>query len=186
LQGSYSKLSSNPVLLFAGFWIASFLIAGLMRIFEVFLNFQQQLHFTWFDPARSLLNFYGFFAMLMFGAIYYILPQVTGLDFPAPKLVRTHFWLAGIGVVLFVAPLAAGGIVQAVHLQNPEIQFLDISRSSLMFLRVSTLGDLLMLVGHLVLACNAVALAVRCYQSSAVAAYSEATADLFKPAEVKS
>ncbi len=185
LEGNYSGLASNPTLLFVGFGACAFVGAGLMRIFAVFVNFQQQLSFTWFEPARNLLGFYGFFAMAMFGAIYYILPQLVGTDFPLPKLVRVHFWLAGLGVLLLALPLAISGILQAAQLQNPDVPFIDIVKSSLAFLRVSTLGDLLLLAGHLMLLANAVGLAVRLYRSRAVAAYSEVTADLFKPVEVK-
>ena len=34
--------------------------------------------FTWFGPAQTQLQLYGFFAMTMFGAIYHLLPRVVG------------------------------------------------------------------------------------------------------------
>jgi cytochrome c oxidase cbb3-type subunit 1 len=185
LAGSYGKLRSNPSLLFAAFSVAAFLAAGLMKIIGTFVDFGHQLEFTWFGPAQALLNFYGFFAMAMFGAIYYFLPQIAGIDFPSPKLVRTHFWLAAGGLVLLVLPLGLGGIVQASQLQNPNVPFLEISRSALHFLRISTVGDLLLFVGHLLFLGNSIGLAVRVYRARAAAAYSEVTADLFKAAEVK-
>ena len=67
---------------------------------------------------EGLLNSYGFFAMVMFGAIYYIVPQLMGTEFPSAKLVRAHFWAAAAGVLLLVVPLAAGGIVQGLRLQH--------------------------------------------------------------------
>jgi cytochrome c oxidase cbb3-type subunit 1 len=185
LANSYRSLFSNPSLLFTGFAVAAFVLAGFMKVFSTFVDIGHQLEFTWFCPAQAHLNFYGFFAMAMFGAIYYLLPQVAGLDFPSPKLVRTHFWLAAVGIVLLVLPLAIGGIIQAFQLQNSNIPFMEIAGSTLLFLRISTVGDLLLLVGHLLFLGNSIGLGVRVYRAQAMAAYSEVTADLFKAAEVK-
>lgn len=185
LEHNYSKITQIPILLFVTFGICAFFVAGLMRIFSRFVDFSHQLEFSWFEPARAYLNFYGFFAMVVFGAIYYILPRVAGLDFPSPRLVRAHFWIAGAGVLLLVVPFAVGGILQAAQAQNPNIAYLEIAKSSVHFLRISTVGDLLLLVGHLFFFGNSVGLAIRLYRVQAVAAYSKATADLFNPAEVK-
>ena len=48
--------------------------------------------------------------MTMFGAIYHIVPQVTGMEWPCAKSVRRHYWLAAVGIILIVLPLAIGGI----------------------------------------------------------------------------
>ncbi len=123
--------------------------------------------------------------MTMFGAIYYILPQLTGIDFPSPKLVRTHFWVATIGVLFIVVPLAIGGIVQGCKLQNPSLPFMDILKSTLPFLRASTLGDLCLLLGHLIFLVNIVGMLNQFYRARAISAYAAVTADLFQSAEVK-
>ena len=185
LENSYSKLANSPTLLFVSFGICAFVLAGAMRIFSRFLDLNHQLQFSWFEPARNYLNFYGFFAMVMFGAIYYILPRLAGVDFPSPRLVRAHVWVASAGILLLVVPLAVGGILQAAQMQNPNLPYTDITKSTLHFLRVSTVGDFLLFVGHLLFLGNSLGLAVRLYRLRAVAAYSEVTADLFKTAEVK-
>jgi cytochrome c oxidase cbb3-type subunit I len=140
---------------------------------------------TWFVAALSHLNFYGFFAITMLGAIYYIVPQVTGVPWPWPRLVRAHFWFAAIGVILFALPLGIGGVVEGQKIANTEIAFMDVVRATLMFLRVSTIGDLLIAVGHLFLLANISALSIRYYRAHFVPAYAAATA-VTEPAEVKS
>jgi len=185
VAGSYARLRSDPALLFVAFGVGAFVVAGLMNILGEVLDVHQELHFTWFTPARDLLNSYGFFGMVMFGSMYRILPQLTGTEFPFAKLVRSHFWIAGAGIILIVLPLAIGGVVQALELQNPKVPFLDIMKSTMSALRVSTVGDLLLLVGHLFFLSNAVGLVMRFYRLRAVAAYSQMTADLFKTAEAK-
>ena len=60
----------------------------------------------------------------------------------------------------------------------------DVAKSALNFLRISTLGELLILVGNLMLLGNLIGLSVRYYKIHFVPVYQEATADL-KPMEAK-
>jgi cytochrome c oxidase cbb3-type subunit I len=119
----------------------------------------------------------------MFGAVYYILPRVTGVEFPLPKLVRGHFWSYVLGVLLLVVPLAAGGVVQGLKLLDADVAFVDVTRSTLPFLRVSTIGDALIALGNLFFLFNVGSLIVRYGRSVCSAAYATATAQL-EPAEV--
>ncbi len=110
--------------------------------------------FTWFGLAETQLRLYGFFAMTMFGAIYYLLPRVVGFEWPFPKLARVHFWISMLGVLLLVVPLAIGGVVQGLKWANPGVAPVDVARATLPFLRVSTTGLLFLLAGNLLFALN--------------------------------
>jgi cytochrome c oxidase cbb3-type subunit 1 len=116
--------------------------------------------------------------MVLFGSVYYILPQLTGRDFPFVKLVRLHFWTAALGVLFFVVPLAVGGILQGLKLQQAQIGFTDIARGTLPFLRVSTLGDLLLALGHLMFLANLGGLLFRFYGARGMSTWAEATAEI--------
>jgi cytochrome c oxidase cbb3-type subunit 1 len=131
-----------------------------------------------------LLNYYGFFAMVMFGAIYYIVPQLLGLEFPSARLVVAHFWTSAAGILLFVVPLAAGGIVQGLKLQHPDVAFTDIAQGTLPFLRASTTGDLLIAIGNLMFLANLAGLVIQFYRARAVSAWVSATTEI-KPAEAR-
>ena len=184
LQGKCSKLMGHPSLLFIGFGLIAFVVSGLANVATAFAGVNQVTQFTWFTMARGLLNSYGFFAMVIFGAIYYIVPQLIGLEFPSSKLVRVHFWMAATGALLFVVPLAVGGIAQGLKLQQPDIPFTDVAKGTLPFLRASTMGDLLMGLGHLVFLANLGGLVLGFYRARAVAAWAEATAEI-KTAEAR-
>jgi cytochrome c oxidase cbb3-type subunit 1 len=120
----------------------------------------------------------------MFGAIYAVLPRITQTDFPRPRLVRVHFWLALLGVLLIVVPLIIGGIVQARQLHDPDVAFMAVVKATLPFLRASTTGYLLLALGHLVFLFNIATLADRLYRTRTVAAYAAVTSEL-TPIEVK-
>jgi len=178
IDGKYSVFNANPLMKFVGVGIAAFVIASLLNAVSSLIQVSQLTDFTWFTPARTQLYVYGFFAMVMFGASYYIVPQLIGVEFPAPKLINVHFWLATVGIVLIVLPLAVGGIVEGMMLQNPNNAFLKIAKVSLMFFRLTTLGDILILLGHLGFAFNVIRLVRRFYQARAAAAYAAATAEI--------
>ena len=146
-RGFRTHLRSSGSLGFVLFCVGAFALTGAMKISAVLLD-TIQLQFTWFT-AMHRDNIYGFFVMAMFGAIYYILPNLAGVDFPRPKLVRAHFWLAAAGIALQALPQAIGGVIQAVQLDS-AVPFSDITHTMLHFLRVSTIGDLLLLAGNLV------------------------------------
>ncbi|HLH55456.1 MAG TPA: cbb3-type cytochrome c oxidase subunit I [Verrucomicrobiae bacterium] len=170
-----------PQLSFLVFSGCAFVLAGVMRAASALLVTEQTLRLTWFGPAVQLLDYYGFFAMAGFGAIYVILPRLLGVSFPWPKLVRVHFWVSAIGVLLVVVPFAICGAIEEARLDAAQ-PFVTIMRSSMVFLRISTMGDLLILLGHVLFLANLTGAVVGFYRLRARTAYSVLTADLFKPA----
>ncbi len=136
------------------FGFVSFVLSGLMLFAAACPHFGHLTQFTWFGAAQTQLQLYGFFVITMFGAIYYILPRMMGFDLPFPKLVRVQHWCAMLGVVLFVASLAVGGVEQGLKLNDPNVAFSDVTKSVLMFLRTSTLGLLFLLLANLLFALN--------------------------------
>jgi cytochrome c oxidase cbb3-type subunit 1 len=178
IEGKYSSLTANPLLKFVGVGVAAFVLANVMNAVGSLFQVSQITDLTWFGPAKAQLNAYGFFVMVMFAAAYYIVPQLIGMEFPSAKLIKAHFWLATIGILLIVLPLAIGGIVQGMMLQNPANAFLKVTKASLMFLRLSTLGDLLILLGHLAFIFNVLDLVRQFYAARAAAAFAAATAEI--------
>jgi len=169
---------------FIAFGSMAFAIAWLMNVLSAVPGVSSVTNLTWFGVAQWQLNVFGFFGMAMFGAIYHIVPQVTGMEWPCAKSVRRHYWLAALGIILIALPLAIGGLVQGFRWANVNVSNVDVAKSALMFLGVSTLGEVLILVGNLMLLGNLIGLSVRYYKIHFVPVYKDATAEL-KPAEVK-
>jgi cytochrome c oxidase cbb3-type subunit 1 len=170
--------SAHISLRFVWFAAVSFLVAGLMTVVSGFSQVSDVANLTWFAVARNHLQVYGFFAVAMFGAIYYILPRVAGVEFPSQKLIGAHYWLVVGGVGLTVLPLGIGGIIQGIQLRNASTPFLDVLKGTLMFLRISSLGDLLLLIGHVVFVLNILGLLRAFFQVRAIAAYRMITAEV--------
>ncbi len=184
LRGRCSLLRQTVAQPFFQAAIPGFAVALALRILGVLFDAGGLLHLTWFAPAVAQCWLYLFFAMAMFGAAYTILPRLAGRDFPFPALVRAHFWLALLGGALIVAPWAAGGWLEAARESDPAIPFLAVVKSTLMFLRISTIGELLLALGHLVFLVNLGSLVARLCKGLAMTALAEATAET-RPAEVR-
>lgn len=177
--------SESLPLRFVAFGILAFLVAGLMRLADALPPVGNVTGLTWFGTATSQINAYGFFAMVIFGAAYWIMPRLMGVDFPFPRLARLHFWLAALGIVLLSAPLAVAGVIEGLKLRNPDIAFMDVVKATLPCLRVSTMGDLFMALGHLAFFANLAGLAARFYFPRAKTALAAFTLDRLKTAEAK-
>jgi cytochrome c oxidase cbb3-type subunit 1 len=180
-----SQTENPPPGKFIAFGTMAFVIAWLMNAASGIPEINSVTNLTWFTVSQWQLNIFGFFAMTMFGAIYYIVPQVTGVEWPCAKSVGRHYWLAAAGIVLIVLPLAIGGLIEGFNWHNAKLSNVDVAKSALNFLRISTLGELLILAGNLMLLGNLIGLSVRYYKIHFVPVYQEATADL-KPVEAKS
>ncbi len=146
IGGDCSAIRGNIALRFLQWalpaWVISILIGAATAIPQVAVI----TNFTWLNPATSRFLLFGFFAMTVFGAIYDILPRLTHKEVACPKAARIQLVTAKFGILIFFIALAAGGVVEGLALANPGVAFPEVLQKTLMFLRVSTLGDVLILV----------------------------------------
>ncbi len=171
LCGRDQSTKGNVTLSFVLFGATAFVIAGLLNAVCSLANVSEITAFTWFDPARVQIFLFGFFAMTMFGTIYYIIPRLVPAGSLSSGLIRLHFWLGALGIILFAGPLLIGGLKQGSDLNNAGLPFLNVVQGTLGFLRASTTGELLILLGNAILVLNIVAMLVRVGRASATAAW---------------
>ncbi len=149
-------LDADPSLRFIYVGLVFWLIAGVQQIVGALPNVSAITDFTWFGAARSELFHNGFFALTVFGALYYILPRLLGLEQTAwcPRLLKAHFFLAFLGVLIAYVSLLSAGVGQGILLADARNSFPDVMRRTMLPLRVGTLGELMMLVGTLLFLLN--------------------------------
>jgi cytochrome c oxidase cbb3-type subunit 1 len=152
LAGRYGDVRQNRILAVAVFSLGAYLLAGILTIAFALPAVHPFMQFTFFVPGKSFLFLYGFLAMAIFVGLYLATNDLMPL--PSVRLRNVHLWCAGAGVALYVLPMLLGGWIQGVALLNPEKPFMDTLRPGLMALRISTLGDISLLVGHLALMAN--------------------------------
>lgn len=143
---------------FGGYaWVAWILIGALVAIREVSFV----VHFTWAVRGLMMLFVYGFLGMVLLGAMAFIVNRALGADALCPRKLRLTFWLGAVGAVLTVVPLLAGGVLEGIAHGNVDTDFMTAAKKGLMPLRLSTLGDLLVLLAAGLFAWNLAAAVLR-------------------------
>lgn len=182
MSGRYDRLWSDPTLRFIAVGGAMLLLVGMARIATAHPSVAAIVDFTWFRYALTQLNAFGFLGMVLLGGAYYAAARLPGLVISL-RLARIHFWLSLSGVVVGFVPLLIGGLIQGLKLHNPEVAFLDVVSLALHFLRLSTIGELLLLAGSGLFLINLSSARFRRARERFTVARLEATRDLFATAE---
>lgn len=107
------------------------------------------MEFTHFAAAQSQLMIFGFFALAVAGAVYYIVPRLTQREFPSAGLVKLHLYGGGLGAAISAAALIIAGFMQGRGLNNPATPFLDVAASIKPLLLLNTLGVALLALAAL-------------------------------------
>jgi cytochrome c oxidase cbb3-type subunit 1 len=104
------------------------------------------------------LGWVGFVSM---GSLYYLIPRMFGgKTMYSTKAIALHFWVATIGVVLYIAAMWIAGVMQglmwgAVNTDGTlTYTFVESVKATFPFYVVRVLGGLLYLGGMLVMAWN--------------------------------
>ena len=151
MRGGPERLHRTPaVFILVG--VLSYFLASTQGTVEAFRSMQQMWHLTNFTVGHSHFTMYGFVTFAIWGGIYALLPRATGKE-PNSLLVGIHFWLATVGVVMYVLALSVGGTVQGLDwIQGlPFIQsVIDMGPYWLW----RSIGGGLMFLSHLVFAWN--------------------------------
>jgi cytochrome c oxidase cbb3-type subunit 1 len=161
VRGNHNRLDSTWPLKFTYVGLMFWVIASVHLIVGAVPSVSSLTDFTWFTVAQKSLWVYGFFALTMFGAMYYALPRAVGIEWPSTTLISAHFWFTFGGILLSYIALLVGGIAQGYLLANHQNSFLVVLKTALIPFRVSTLGDLLLVVGQIAGLLNVLLLAVR-------------------------
>ncbi len=75
-------------------------------------SIQRVTHFTQWVVAHAHLAVFGFGGLIAMGAIYYVLPKVTGRKIYSLRLADLQYWIMLFGVSSFFFVLTAAGLLQ--------------------------------------------------------------------------
>jgi len=150
--GRFATLKYSPTLRFVVLGAVLYTLVSLQGAHEALPFFNRLVHFTQYKVAHAHLGVYGFFSMVMFGSIYFVMPRVLEREWPYPKLIAWHFWLVAIGFAIYFVFLSIGGILQGIAMLDPARPFMDSVNVLTPYLLARTFGGLLMTAGHFVFA----------------------------------
>ncbi len=154
MVGHFGKLRHSPTLRFIVFGAMAYTLTSLQGVANSLRSYSEIVHFTHHTVAHAHLGVYGFFTMVMFGSLYYIVPRITQREWPSLALISVHFWGCALGLILYVVPLSYGGILQGLGMNDASIPFLKVVEGTLPWLRIRTGAGLLLALGHVAFVVN--------------------------------
>ena len=161
LSGAWHKLRTDPILKFLivslSFYGMSTFEGPLMAIKTV----NALSHYTDWTIGHVHSGALGWVALVTIGAVYFLIPKVFGRDqMYSIKLIDTHFWIATIGIVLYITSMWIAGVMQglmwrAVNADGTlTYSFVESLEATYPYYTVRFLGGLLFLIGMFIMAYN--------------------------------
>ncbi len=161
---SLPQIYESATLRFLVFATVSYSVLGLLGALISLRSIGGVLRLTTFTEGTFQHGLYAFYSMAMFGSIYFILPQLLQRKWPAPALVRFHFWMSGGGIILILFSLYAGGWLQGLQMSalNEEggaaYSMAEIAGFSRPWLFLKFIGAAAVILGNLAFSFNVIAI----------------------------
>jgi cytochrome c oxidase cbb3-type subunit 1 len=162
LSGAWDKLRTDPILRFlvvsVSFYGMSTFEGPMMAIKTV----NALSHYTDWTVGHVHSGALGWVAMVSMGSLYYLIPRVFGRELYSLALVELHFWVATIGVVLYIASMWVSGIMQGLMWRavNSDgtltYSFVESVQAMHPFYVVRTIGGIFFLLGAIIMMYNVV------------------------------
>jgi len=163
LSGAWHKLRDDPILKFLitslSFYGMSTFEGPMMAIKTV----NALSHYTDWTIGHVHSGALGWVAMVTIGSVYFLIPKLFGREqMYSIKLIDWHFWMATIGVVLYIVSMWISGIMQGLMWRavNDDgtltYSFIETVQAMHPFYFVRFLGGALFLIGMLVMAYNVI------------------------------
>ncbi|WBY03817.1 cbb3-type cytochrome c oxidase subunit I [Ramlibacter tataouinensis] len=161
LQGRMHLARWSPTLRFMMFGGLMYFASSLQGSMEALRSVNAVTHFTHYTVGHAHLGAYGFVSMVLFGAIYFMMPRVLNWEWPFPRLITLHFWLSAIGIGTYFTSLTIGGWLQGLAMLDPARAFMESVTLTIPYLQWRSIGGGLLLLAHLVFVGHFMAMALR-------------------------
>jgi len=161
LSGAWEKLRTDPVLRFlvtsVAFYGMSTFEGPLMSIKAV----NSLSHYTDWTIGHVHSGALGWVAFISFGALYYLVPVLwRRSQLYSQRLVSYHFWIATIGIVLYITSMWISGIMQGLMWRAYDewgflqYSFIETVEAMHPYYVIRACGGVLFVIGALIMAYN--------------------------------
>jgi cytochrome c oxidase cbb3-type subunit 1 len=168
LSGAWHKLRDDPILRFLivslSFYGMSTFEGPMMSIKTV----NALSHYTDWTVGHVHSGALGWVGLVSMGSLYYLIPRLFGQKkmYSVPAI-EIHFWVATIGIVLYIAAMWIAGVMQGLMWRsvNPDgsltYTFVESVKATFPFYVIRLLGGLLYLGGMILMLWNVTMTALR-------------------------
>ena len=161
LSGAWHKLRDDPIL---KFMITSLSFYGMSTFEGPMMSIKTVnalSHYTDWTIGHVHSGALGWVAFIAIGCTYYLLPRMFGkTEMASKRMIELHFWIATLGIVLYIASLWIAGVMQGLMwgATNPDgtltYSFVESVKASYRFWEIRLLGGTLFLAGMLLMVWN--------------------------------
>jgi cytochrome c oxidase cbb3-type subunit 1 len=168
LSGAWHKLRDDPILRFLivslSFYGMSTFEGPMMSIKTV----NALSHYTDWTIGHVHSGALGWVGLITMGSIYYLIPRLFGQkQMHSVKAIEIHFWVATIGIVLYIAAMWIAGVMQGLMWRSVNADgsltytFVESVKATFPFYVIRLLGGLMYLSGMIVMLWNVLMTATR-------------------------
>ena len=161
LSGAWHKLREDPIL---KFMIVSLSFYGMSTFEGPMMSIKTVnalSHYTDWTVGHVHSGALGWVAFITFGCIYYLIPRLFGRpQMHSIRLITLHFWVATLGVVLYITAMWIAGVMQGLMWRATNADgtltysFVESVKSTFPFYAIRLVGGTMFLAGMLVMAYN--------------------------------
>ncbi len=163
LSGAWHKLRDDPILKFLivslSFYGMSTFEGPMMSIKTV----NALSHYTDWTVGHVHSGALGWVGLVSMGTLYYLIPRMFGrTKMYSTRAIELHFWIATIGIVLYIAAMWIAGVMQGLMWRaiNPDgtlvYSFVESVKATFPFYVIRLTGGLLYLSGMLIMGWNTI------------------------------
>ncbi len=161
LSGAWHKLRDDPIL---KFMIVSLSFYGMSTFEGPMMSIKTVnalSHYTDWTIGHVHSGALGWVAFISIGALYYLIPRLFGrAEMYSVKLITTHFWIATLGIVLYISSMWIAGVMQGLMWRavNPDgtltYSFVESVKATYPYWTIRLIGGVMFLSGMLIMAYN--------------------------------
>ncbi|MBP9837671.1 MAG: cytochrome-c oxidase, cbb3-type subunit I [Proteobacteria bacterium] len=112
LRGAWDKVKTDPILKFFVVGITFYGMSTFEGPMMSLRSVNALSHYTDWTIGHVHGGALGWNGFVAFGMIYWLIPRLWKVEMYSKKLMSTHFWIATIGIVLYMTSMWASGITQ--------------------------------------------------------------------------
>ena len=161
MSGAWYKLRDDPILKFLivslSFYGMSTFEGPMMSIKTV----NSLSHYTDWTIGHVHSGALGWVGLITMGSLYYLIPRLVGrIEMYSVKAINLHFWIATLGIVLYIASMWIAGVMQGLMWRAVSedgtltYSFVESVKATYPFYAIRLTGGILYLTGMLIMAWN--------------------------------
>lgn len=161
LSGAWDKLRTDPILRFLVVSVAFYGMSTFEGPMMAIKAVNSLSHYTDWTIGHVHSGALGWVAFVSFGAMYYLVPRLWKRErLYSLRLVTYHFWIATIGIVLYITAMWISGIMQGLmwraydQLGFLQYSFIETVEAMHPYYVIRATGGTLFLLGGLIMAYN--------------------------------